>query len=129
MASTTVFIAHAKEDEGSRNLFTVDAVGSQTPFEFDDMLAEEPCTNEWKAWARARIKRSSGVIAMLSPSTPGSAAEIWAIQCAFLEGKPLLGVWMGDYSVRPEQIKNAPCVIWTWPNIAAFVERLQPVHH
>ena len=38
----TVFIAFAKEDEGTRNLFTGQRVHPGTPFEFVDMSVKEP---------------------------------------------------------------------------------------
>ena len=42
MANKIVFIAFAKEDEASRNLFTGQRVHPNTPFEFDDMSVKEP---------------------------------------------------------------------------------------
>jgi hypothetical protein len=40
--SKTIFIAFAKEDERTRNLFTGQRVNSRTPFEFIDMSVKEP---------------------------------------------------------------------------------------
>jgi hypothetical protein len=124
MTSKSVFIAYANEDEGSRNLFTSESVGAQTPFELVEMSSATPFSNEWKAWSKSMVKRADGVIALLSPSTPASPGELWVLHCAMQEGKPLLGIWLGDYDVKPVEMKNAPCVIWTWPNVAGFIDRL-----
>src|SRR5207249_5871702 len=45
--SKTVFIAFAKEDETTRNLFTGQRVNSSTPFEFIDMSVKQPYVTEW----------------------------------------------------------------------------------
>lgn len=42
MSKKTVFIAFAKEDETTRNLFTGQRVHPDTPFEFTDMSVKEP---------------------------------------------------------------------------------------
>ncbi len=60
-----VFIAFAKEDEGTRNLFTGQRVHPDTPFEFTDMSVKEPYLSEWKERVRTRVRRSDGVIALI----------------------------------------------------------------
>lgn len=72
----TVFIAFAKEDEGTRNLFTGQRVHPDTPFEFVDMSVKEPYSSEWKERVRTRILRSDGVIALISSSTPKATGEL-----------------------------------------------------
>jgi hypothetical protein len=120
----TVFIAFAKEDEASRNLFTGQRVSARTPFEFVDMSVKEPYETQWKDRVQTRIRRSDGVIALISSSTPRATGELWEIKCAVDERKPLLGIWLGDYRTRPVEIGSAPCKTWTWDTVAQFIDGL-----
>lgn len=121
----TVFIAFAKEDEGTRNLFTGQRVNAETPFEFIDLSVKEAYERDWKDRVRARIRRSDGVIALLSSSTPGATGELWEIACAREEGVPLLGIWIEDgYRAKPSAMGSAPSQSWTWTNVANFIDSL-----
>jgi len=126
MASTKiVFIAFAKEDESTRNMFTGQRVNPDTPFEFTDMSVKEPYDSEWKERVRARIRRSDGVIALISSSTPKADGELWEIECAVEEEKPLLGIWIEDgYRTKPSVMGSASCKNWTWQNVADFIDSL-----
>lgn len=121
----TVFIAFAKENEGTRNLFTGQRVHPDTPFEFTDMSVKEPYSSEWKERVRTRILRSDGVIALISSSTPKATGELWEISCAVSERKPLLGIWIEDgYRTKPSEMGSSPCKGWTWDNVAGFIDGL-----
>ena len=123
--SKVVFIGFAKEDESTRNLFTGQRVHPDTPFEFTDMSVKEPYSSEWKAKVRTRIRRSDGVIALISSSTPKAAGQLWEIQVAVEEGNPLLGIWIEDgYRTKPAEMGTAPCKVWTWDNVANFIDEL-----
>jgi hypothetical protein len=126
MADTkVVFIAFAKEDEGTRNLFTGQKVHPDTPFEFTDMSVKEPYQSEWKDRVRTRIRRSDGVIALISSSTPNATGQLWEISCAVEEGKPLIGIWIEDgYRTKPSEMNGAPCYGWTWEGVANFIDNL-----
>lgn len=125
MADKVVFIAFAKEDETIRNLFTGQKVNADTPFSFTDMSVKEPYATEWKARVRTRIRRSDGVIALISSSTPTATGQRWEISCAREEGKPLLGLWIEDgYRTKPTEMGSAPCKVWTWDNVADFIDGL-----
>lgn len=120
-----VFIAFAKEDESSRNLFTGQRVHPDTPFEFTDMSVKLPYDSDWKEKTRTRIRRSDGVIALISSSTPKADGELWEIECAVEEQKPLLGIWVEKgYSTKPLAMGSAPCKEWTWENVANFIDGL-----
>jgi hypothetical protein len=126
MADTkVVFIAFAKEDEGSRNMFTGQRVNPDTPFEFTDMSVKEPYDSGWKDRVRTRVRRSDGVIALISSNTPKADGELWEIECAVEEEKPLLGIWLeDDYRTKPSAMGGAPCKTWTWQNVADFIDSL-----
>jgi hypothetical protein len=119
-----VFIAFAKEDESSRNLFSGQNLHPRSPFEFTDMSVKQPYDSEWKTRTRTRIRRSDGVIALLSPSTPTADGQLWEIACAREEGKAVLGIWLGNYRTKPAAIGSAPCKVWTWDNVAVFIDSL-----
>lgn len=120
-----VFIAFAKEDESTRNLFTGQRVHPDTPFEFVDMSVKEPYDSGWKERVRTRIRRSDGVIALISSNTPNADGELWEITCAVDEEKPLLGIWIEDgYRSKPPEMGGAPCKEWTWENVADFIDSL-----
>ena len=117
-----VFIAFAIEDENQRNLFTGQAVNTDTPFEFIDMSVKEAYTEDWKAKVRTRIRRSDGVIALVSKSSLNSSGQKWEIKCAIEEGKPILGVWA--YSADTTELPGVKTVKWTWAAVAAFIKRI-----
>lgn len=121
----TVFIAFAKEDETTRNLFSGQKVNADTPFEFVDMSVKQPYDSGWKEKTRTRIRRSDGVVALISSNTPDADGELWEIGCAIEEGKPLLGLWIEDgYRTKPREMGSAPCKDWTWKNVADFIDGL-----
>lgn len=121
-----IFIAFAKEDEGIRTLFTGQRVNPRTPFEFVDMSVKEPYSQaEWKDRVRTRVRRSDGVIALISSNTRKAEGQLWEIKCAVEEEKPLLGLWITDgYRVKPVEMGSAPCNAWTWPNVEEFIDGL-----
>lgn len=119
-----IFIAFAMEDEGSRNLFTGQRLNTSTPFSFTDMSVKEKYETGWKDKVRARVRRSDGVIALLSASTASATGQLWEIACAVEEGKPLQGIWLGDHRTKPAAMGTAPCRIWTWDNVANFISGL-----
>ncbi|MFD9702456.1 TIR domain-containing protein [Lentzea sp. NPDC059081] len=121
----TIFIAFAKEDESARNLFTGQRISARTPFEFVDMSVKEPYESQWKDRVRTRIRRSSGVIALISPHTPRATGQLWEMTCAVEEGKPLMGIWLhGSYLIKPPEIASAPCRTWSWSAVADFIDGL-----
>ncbi len=125
MATKVVFIAFAKEDETTRNLFTGQRVHPKTPFEFTDMSVKEPYKTEWKERVRTRVRRSDGVIALISRSTPTATGQLWEIKCAREEGKKVIGVWITDgYRTKPTEMGSAVCVDWTWEDVALFIDGL-----
>lgn len=119
-----VFIAFAKEDEASRNMLKGQSLNTKSPFEYIDMSVKEPYDTSWKTQTRTRIKRSDGVIALISANTPKADGELWEITCAREESKPLMGIWLGEYRTKPAAMGTAPCKVWTWDNIANFIDSL-----
>ncbi len=109
----------------NRNLFTGQRVNASTPFEFTDMSVKQPYDTGWKEKTRTRVRRSDGVIALISSNTPNATGELWEIECAVEERKPLIGIWLEDnYRTKPSEMGGAPCKTWTWDNVANFIDSL-----
>lgn len=117
-----VFVAFAIEDERSRDFLKGQSLNTKSPFEYIDMSVKEAYETDWKEKVRTRIKRSHGVIALVSKNSLSSSGEKWEIQCAQEEGKAVKGIWVykDDKTVLP----GVSTVAWTWDNIAAFIDSL-----
>jgi MTH538 TIR-like domain (DUF1863) len=126
MANTkVVFLAFAKEDETTKNLFLGQRKLTDTPYDWTDMSVKEPYKIEWKERVRTRVRRSDGVIALISSNTPNADGQLWEITCAVEEEKPLLGIWIeSGYRTKPAEMGTARCVGWTWETVAAFIDSL-----
>lgn len=57
------------------------------------MSVKEPYDKDWKDRVCTRIRRSDGVIALVSKNTLTSSGEKWEINCAIAENKKLIGLW------------------------------------
>jgi hypothetical protein len=123
MAHTkTVFVAFAIEDRRMRDLLKGQSLHPRTPYEFIDMSVKEPYDFAWKERVRARIRRSHGVIVLVSRNSLTSSGQKWEIRCAQEEGKPILGLWV--YSDELTNIAGVRTVAWTDSNVASFIGTL-----
>ena len=62
----TIFVAFAIEDERQRDFLKGQSLNTNSPFEYVDMSVKEAYDTDWKNKVRTRIKRSDGVIALIS---------------------------------------------------------------
>lgn len=122
MSKKTIFIAFAIEDERARDLLRGQSLNTNTPFEYIDMSVKKAYDSDWKNKVRTRIKRSHGVIALISSNSLSSSGQKWEMQCAKEEGKPVLGVWA--YSSDRTNIVGVNTRVWSWKSISDFIERL-----
>ncbi|MEX2598100.1 MAG: TIR domain-containing protein [Dehalococcoidia bacterium] len=123
MADTKViFVAFAIEDEKQRDLLRGQALNTSIPFKYVDMSVKQAYSTEWKKKVRTRIKRSDGVIALISKNSKSSSGQKWEIQCAKEEGKRIKGVWA--YKDDRTNIVGVNTVVWTWENIRKFIDSL-----
>jgi hypothetical protein len=118
----TVFIAFAIEDERQRDFLTGQSLLADSPFEYIDMSVKEPYDFGWKDRVRTRIRRSHGVIVLVSTNSLTSSGQRWEIACAKEEGKPIRGIWA--YSDDRTTIDGVRTVVWTWDNVKAFINSL-----
>ncbi|MDP1736008.1 MAG: hypothetical protein Q8L23_01055 [Caulobacter sp.] len=117
-----IFVAFAIEDVRIRDLIKGQSLHTRSPFEYVDMSVKEAYDEEWKKKVRTRILRSDGVIAIVSKNSLSSTGQMWEIQCAKEERKPLRGVW--GYTTDRTNLVGVNTVIWAWDNIAAFIDSL-----
>lgn len=117
-----VFIAFAIEDEKQRDLLKGQSLNTKSPFEYIDMSVKEPYDKDWKDRVRTRIKRSDGVIALVSKNSLKSSGQKWEIQCAKEEGKKVRGIWA--YSDDRTDLEGVNTRVWTWDNIKDFIDLL-----
>ena len=118
----TVFIAFAIEDKTQRDFLKGQSILTNSPFEYIDMSVKEAYDTDWKAKVRTRIKRSDGVIVLVSKNSLNSSGQKWEIQCAKEEGKKILGIWA--YSDDRTNIDGVSIKVWTWDNIKNFINSL-----
>jgi hypothetical protein len=116
----TVFVAFAIEDESQRNLLKGQSLHTKTPFEFIDMSVKEPYDEGWKMKVRARIKRSNGVIALVSKNSLTSSGQKWEIKCAREENILVKG--LRAYSDDATTLPGITTVAWTWANVEAIID-------
>ena len=123
MASTKIiFIAFAIEDERQRDFLKGQSLSPRAPYEFVDMSVKEPYDSGWKDKVRTRIRRSHGVIVLVSKNSLTSTGQAWEIECAQEEGKPLRGVWA--YSDDRTQLAGVSTFVWSDKNISDFIDSL-----
>lgn len=121
-AQKVVFVAFAIEDERQRDFLKGQSLHTDCPFEYIDMSVKEAYDANWKDRVRTRIRRSDGVIALVSASSLTSSGQKWEIACAKEEGKPILGVWA--YTDDRTTLVGVTTRVWTWDTIANFINGL-----
>lgn len=117
-----IFIAFAIEDERQRDFLKGQSLNTKSPFDYIDMSVKEPYDKDWKDRVRTRIKRSDGVIVLVSKNSLKSSGQKWEIQCAREEGKKIRGIWA--YTDDRTDIEGVYTRVWTWDNIKDFIDSL-----
>jgi hypothetical protein len=117
-----VFIAFAIEDERQRDFLKGQSLSPRAPYEFIDMSVKEAYESGWKDKVRTRIRRSDGVIVLVSKNSLTSEGQDWEIECAKEEGKKIRGIWA--YSDDRTQLAGVATVVWSDANISSFIDSL-----
>jgi hypothetical protein len=115
-----IFVAFATEDERQRDFLKGQSLHPRAPFEFIDISVKEPYDSNWKDRVRTRIRRSHGVIVLVSKNSPTSSGQEWEIQCAEEERKPVRGIWA--YKDDRTSISGVPTYAWNDTNIGSFID-------
>lgn len=117
-----LFIAFAIEDERQRDFLHGQTLHSRAPYEFIDMSVKEPYSSEWKERVRTRIRRSDGIIVLVSRNSLSSSGQKWEIECAREEKKKILGIWA--YGEDRTNIVGINISEWSDRNISNFIDSL-----
>lgn len=117
-----VFVAFAIEDERQRDFLKGQSLSPRAPYEFIDMSVKEAYESDWKDKVRTRIRRSDGVLVLVSKNSLTSEGQDWEIQCAKDEGKKIRGIWA--YSDDRTQLAGVATVAWSDANISSFIDSI-----
>lgn len=117
-----VFVAFAIEDETQRDFLKGQALNTNSPFDYIDMSVKDPYDSDWKDRVRTRIRRSDGVIALVSSDSLTSSGQKWEISCAREEKKKIIGIWA--YKDDRTELSGVNTVVWTWAAIEKFIDSL-----
>lgn len=117
-----IFVAFSIEDERQRDFLKGQSLHTNSPFDYIDMSVKEAYDSGWKDKVRTRIRRSDGVIALVSSNSLSSSGQKWEINCAHEENVPILGIWA--YKDDRTILSGVNTVVWTWPAISQFIDRL-----
>lgn len=122
-----VFVSFAIEDVKYRDYLVEQARKNNSPFDFIDMSVKKKWNeNEWKQKCRTKIKRSHGVIALLSKNTHKAGGARWEIKFAREEGVKLIGMHIkkNDKGAVPPELKGKRVIEWNWENLEKFINQL-----
>jgi hypothetical protein len=117
-----IFVAFSKDDERQRDFLKGQSLHTNSPFEYIDMSVKEAYDTDWKARVRTRIKRSDGVIILVSKNSLTSSGQKWEIQCSKEEKKRIMGIWA--YTDDRTNIEGVNTKTWTWAAIENFIDSL-----
>ncbi len=117
-----VFVAFAIEDEKQRDLLKGQSLNTNSPFEYVDMSVKNAYDSNWKERVRTRIRRSDGVIVLVSKNSLTSSGQKWEVECAKEEKTKVLGIWA--YTDDRTNLVGVNTAVWTWPAIAKFIDSL-----
>ncbi|MFW7342264.1 TIR domain-containing protein [Pollutimonas sp. H1-120] len=117
-----IFVAFSIEDERQRDFLKGQSLNTNSSFEYIDMSVKEAYASEWKEKVRTRIRRSDGVIVLVSKNSLTSSGQKWEIACAREEGKKVLGIWA--YTDDRTTLDGVRTVTWTWDAIKTFIDSL-----
>jgi hypothetical protein len=117
-----VFIAFAIEDERQRDFLKGQSLHPRVPFEFIDMSVKQPYDSDWKERVRTRIKRSDGVIVLVSKNSLTSSGQKWEIACAKEEKKRIRGI--SAYTDDRTSLDGVNTFSWNDKNISEFIDSL-----
>lgn len=117
-----IFVAFAIEDEKQRDLLKGQSLNTKSPFEYIDMSVKDAYDSDWKERVRTRIRRSDGIIVLVSKNSLTSNGQKWEISCAKEEKKKILGIWV--YTGDRTDLSGVNTVVWAWEAIEKFIDSL-----
>ena len=98
------------------------SLSPKCPYEFVDYSVKEAYSSEWKEKVRTRIRRSDGVMVLVSKNSSSSSGQKWEIACAKDEKKPIYAIWV--YTDDRTTIPGVTTKVWTWDGVTKFIDGL-----
>jgi hypothetical protein len=86
------------------------------------MSVKKAYNSEWKKRVRTRIRRSDGVIALVSKNSLNSSGQKWEIKCAKEEKSGVLGIYA--YKDDRTNLEGVYTRVWKWDTIKYFINDL-----
>jgi hypothetical protein len=86
------------------------------------MSVKQAYDSDWKTKVRTRIRRSHGVIVLVSKNSLTSSGQKWEVQCAHEEGKPIRGIYA--YTDDRTNLAGVATYVWSDKNISDFIDSL-----
>jgi hypothetical protein len=117
-----IFVAFSMKDERQRDFLKGQSLNTNSPFKYVDMSVKDAYDKDWKDRVRTRIRRSDGVIVLVSKNSLTSSGQKWEIECAKEEKKKILGIWA--YTDDRTNIIGVNTKVWTWTAITNFIDSL-----
>jgi hypothetical protein len=86
------------------------------------MSVKQAYDEEWKEKVRTRIRRSDGVIVLVSKDSLTSTGQKWEISCAKEEKKKIRGIYA--YTNDRTNLDGVATYAWNDENISSFIDSL-----
>ena len=118
----SVFVSFAEEDVRQRNALKDHPLLKTASFAFVDFAIKDANNHHWKDRVQLAIRRSHGVIVLVSESSLESSGQKWEISCAKAEKRKTYAAWA--YSNDRTRIRGLSTLVWSWEGIRAFVDSL-----
>jgi hypothetical protein len=123
-----IFISFAIEDSRYRDYLVAQAKNQSSPFEFIDMSVKKAWQkDEWRKRCRTKIRRSDGVIVLLSNHTMQANGARWEIKCAIQEHKRIIGMRIkkNEQCLIPSELSGKKVIRWSWKNLENFINSIK----
>lgn len=117
-----IFVAFSIEDERQRDFLKGQTLLNHCPYEYTDLSVKEAYVSDWKEKVRTRIRRSHGIVVLVSRNSFTSSGQKWEIQCARDERKPILAIWA--YTDDRTIIPGLQTKVWTMKTVGEFIDNL-----
>ncbi len=130
MASTNqIFISSALKDASLRDKLVEQISKENGQFACVDMPMKRSWESAWRAETQEKVRGCDGVIGLISESTIRADGQQWELRCAYEARLPVLLICDQDsYDIPakhlPDIVKDKEIVLWEWPSIAMFLNRL-----
>ena len=118
----SIFVSFAEEDVRQRNALKDHPLLKNSAFHFVDFPIKDPNNHHWKDRVQLAIRRSHGVIVLVSSNSLESSGQKWEISCAKAEKRRTYPIWA--YSNDRARIRGLGTLVWSWENIRSFVDSL-----